>query len=83
MAKKAKLPKDVNKKAKSVVDMATEINDGGKTSDGKSAAAVALGRKGGLKGGKARAEALTAKRRREIAQQAAAARWGKANGKKG
>jgi hypothetical protein len=37
--------------------------------------AAALGRLGGLKGGKARAEALTAKRRREIARAAARARW--------
>lgn len=74
MAKKAKLPADTNKKAKSVVDMAT--GESTLTSDGKNAAAVALGRQGGLKGGKARAAALTAKRRREIAQKAAAARWG-------
>lgn len=37
--------------------------------------AVALGRRGGLKGGPARALALTAKRRREIARAAAVARW--------
>jgi hypothetical protein len=37
--------------------------------------AAALGRLGGLKGGRARAEALSAKRRREIAQKAARARW--------
>ena len=41
----------------------------------KNPAAVALGRLGGLKGGKARAEALSAKRRREIAQKAARKRW--------
>lgn len=75
MAKKKLLPKDTNKKAKSVVDMATG-GDSETTLDGKNAAAVALGRKGGLKGGKARAAALTAKRRREIAKKAAAARWG-------
>ena len=75
MAKKKALPKDTNKKAKSVVDLAT--GEGKETTlDGKNAAAVALGRKGGLKGGKARAASLTAKRRREIAQKAAAARWG-------
>lgn len=38
--------------------------------------AVALGRKGGKIGGKARAESLTAKERREIAVKAARARWG-------
>ena len=40
-------------------------------------AASAMGRKGGLKGGKARAESLTAKKRTEIAKKAAAARWKK------
>lgn len=39
--------------------------------------AAALGRLGGLKGGPARAAALTARRRREIAQAAARARWKK------
>jgi hypothetical protein len=38
--------------------------------------AAALGRLGGLKGGPARAAALSAKRRREIARAAARARWG-------
>lgn len=44
----------------------------------KNPAAVALGRLGGLKGGKARAAKLTAKRRKEIASKAAKIRW-KAN----
>ena len=43
----------------------------------KNPAAVALGRLGGLKGGKARAERLTSERRVEIAKKAAKARWGK------
>ena len=38
---------------------------------------VALGRLGGLKGGKARAEKLTPDQRSEIAKKAAQARWGK------
>jgi hypothetical protein len=42
---------------------------------GKDAAAVTLGRKGGLKGGNARAEKLTPEQRSEIAKKAAAARW--------
>jgi hypothetical protein len=42
---------------------------------GKDPAAVALGRKGGLKGGKARAAKLTAEQRSEIAKRAASARW--------
>ena len=41
----------------------------------KDSAAVALGRRGGLKGGKARAAKLTAAERSEIAKRAAAARW--------
>jgi hypothetical protein len=43
------------------------------TEDGKNAAAVALGRMGG----KARAESMSAKRRKEIASKAARSRWGK------
>lgn len=41
----------------------------------KNPAAVALGRLGGLKGGKARAEALSGKERKEIASNAAKKRW--------
>lgn len=43
----------------------------------KNPAAVALGRLGGLKGGKARAEKLSAEKRVEIAKKAAQTRWGK------
>ncbi len=43
----------------------------------KNPAAVALGRLGGLKGGKARARQLSARKRAEIAKKAARARWGK------
>ncbi len=42
----------------------------------KDPAAVALGRKGGLKGGMARAKKLTAEERSEAARKAARARWG-------
>lgn len=41
----------------------------------KNPAAVALGRLGGLKGGKARAEILSQKQRSQIAKKAARARW--------
>jgi hypothetical protein len=44
---------------------------------GKNVHAAALGRLGGLKGGPARADALSAARRREIARKAARARWRK------
>jgi hypothetical protein len=45
--------------------------------EGKNPHAVALGRLGGLKGGKARASKLTPEQRKEIAKRAANARWGK------
>ena len=43
----------------------------------KNPAAVALGRLGGLKGGKARANKLTPEQRKEIAKKAANSRWAK------
>jgi hypothetical protein len=46
---------------------------------GKNPAAVALGRKGGLKGGKARAAKLTPQQRSEIAKKAAESRWRRAD----
>lgn len=79
MAKIKKIPKDINQRAKSIVDIVTsEIEDTKeveKTDIQK--AAAALGRKGGLKGGKARAKVLTAEQRSEIAKKGAAARWHK------
>ena len=77
MAKKVKLPADINKRAKSIVDIATGENQETGPVDEVKAAAAALGRLGGLKGGKARANALSPKKRSEIAKKAAAARWGK------
>ncbi len=72
-----KLPADTNKRAKAIVDALTsEDKDTTSQEDLIKAAAAALGRKGGLKGGNARAVALTPKRRTEIAKKAAAARWG-------
>ena len=47
---------------------------------GKNPAAVALGRQGGLKGGNARAKAMTPEQRKAIAQKAAKARWAKEKG---
>jgi hypothetical protein len=71
---KKKTPEDVNILAKFILDKTTMEQA---VSEGKNPAAVALGRLGGLKGGKARAESLTAKKRKEIAQKAAVARWSK------
>jgi hypothetical protein len=74
---KTKRPKDTNVLAKSIVDIATGEQQDETTSDAIKAAAAALGRKGGLKGGPARAKALSSKKRSEIAKKAAAARWHK------
>jgi hypothetical protein len=80
---KIKRPTDINQRAKSIVDIATgEVSETKEEKDLIKAAASALGRKGGLKGGKARAKALTANRRSEIAKKAAAARWHKKSNKK-
>ena len=73
MPKRLSRPKDLNQLAASVVNDATQYF----STREKNPAAVALGRLGGLKGGKARAEKLSAKRRKTIAQKAALARWEK------
>lgn len=77
MAKRSKKPADLNRLAASIVSEAT-----GETPEpvpdpdaGKDPAAVELGRRGGLEGGKARAKKLSAKQRSEIAKKAAATRW--------
>jgi hypothetical protein len=66
---------DIFKLAHAIVELATDEKP--QEPETKNPHAVALGRLGGLKGGKARAEKLTAKRRKEIAQEAAQARWKK------
>ncbi len=75
MAKKTKMPTDVNQRAKAIVDFATSAEDLPDPDEGKDPAAVALGRKGGLKGGKARAEKLSPEERSEAAKKAVQARW--------
>jgi hypothetical protein len=73
-----KRPRDPNQLAKSIVGIATgQIEDREPTPEeqGKDPAAVALGRKGGLKGGKARARKLTAAQRKRAAKKAALHRW--------
>jgi len=68
--------KDINQLAKSILDIAT-----GETKDKniikKAPEKSVKGRSGGLKGGSARANKLTAKQRSEIAKKAASARWNK------
>ena len=66
-----KRPADVVGHAVHVMRIATGEIDDLTTDDGKNAAAVALGRMGG----KARAEGMSAKRRKEIAKKAAKSRW--------
>jgi hypothetical protein len=73
-----KLPRDVNARAARIVAISTgqiEVST-------KNPAAVALGRLGGLKGGKARAAKLSAARLKEIGKSGAAKRWGKKKSKK-
>lgn len=72
----SKKSRDINVLASQIVNEATEEQEQ-KNLNGKNPAAVALGRLGGKKGGKARAEKLTPKRRSEIAKKAAQARWSK------
>lgn len=69
--------KDVNLLAKSIVDEATGELLSEATQEGKDPLAVLLGRRGGLKGGRARAASLSAEKRSEIAKKAARARWDK------
>jgi hypothetical protein len=80
MAKHLKRPRDTNQLAKLMVDILTgQVEDREPTPEeqGKDPAAVSLGRKGGLKGGKARAEKLSSEQRRESARHAVRARWDK------
>ncbi len=72
-----KRPKDTNQRAKYIADLLTGEATEPNPDEGKNPAAVALGRLGGLKGGKARASKLSAKKRKEIAQKAAKKRWSK------
>jgi len=75
---KKKRPTDICQLAYQIVQEATQEEKPIEPSiKEKNPAAVALGRLGGLKGGRARAEKLSPKKRKEIAKKAARARWGK------
>lgn len=76
MQKRSSKRGDINTLAKSIVDQATG-NAPIEPPPEKNPAAVALGRLGGLKGGKARAAKLSPAKRKAIAKKAAAKRWGK------
>jgi hypothetical protein len=73
MPKRSSKKPDTNQLAKSIVEKATHGEK--KKPQQKNAAAVELGRLGGIKGGPARKAALSPERRREIAKQAAERRW--------
>lgn len=76
-AKRLKRPRDPVQLGKLVGDILTgQVEDRQATPEG-GADAVEFARKGGLKGGKARAEVLSSQRRTEIAKKAASARWKK------
>jgi len=76
--KAPKRPRDMNQLAKHIAGIATgEVESD--PYEGKNPLAVELGRKGGLKGGRARAKSLTPQRRKEIAKLAAEARWKKSD----
>lgn len=76
MATKPKRPRDTNQLAKFIVDLASGEADE-PTGVVKGAAAVARGRKGGLKGGVSRMSKLSDAERSALAQSAAEARWKK------
>jgi hypothetical protein len=73
----SKRPRDLNSLAASIVGEATGEAKPKPDEPEKDPAAVSLGRKGGLKGGPARAAKLSARKRTLIAKRAAQARWGK------
>ena len=66
--------RDFNQMARAVVEHVERIAD---EEPGKNPAAVALGRRGGLKGGRARMDSLTPEQRRQLGLKGAKARWGK------
>jgi len=74
------LPKDSNKRAYEIFRLSVEEPEEKAAEPEKSEISkylAKIGRKGGLKGGKARAESLSAERRKEIAEEAAKKRWAK------
>ena len=80
-AKRLKRPRDPVQLGKLIGDILTgQVEDRAPSrpdDPNKDQAAVALGRKGGLKGGRARAEKMSAAERTEIARKAAKTRWDK------
>jgi hypothetical protein len=75
--RRPKRPTDANQLGKLIVDLSTGEMTETSVPD---SAAVDFARSGGLKGGRARSDALTPEKRHEIARAAARKRWGKAGG---
>ncbi len=74
MRRSSNLPNDPNQRAAALVRLSTEEP---KQTESVTEYLASIGRKGGLKGGKARAKLLTASKRKAIAIKAAKARWAK------
>jgi hypothetical protein len=66
---------DINQMASNLIDAISGDLPAEAPESGKNPAAVALGRLGGLKGGKARAAKLSDRKRKAIAKKAALVRW--------
>jgi hypothetical protein len=81
MPKRSSKPRDLNSMAAAIVAQATSDEPVPDPDEGKNPAAVALGRLGGQKGGKARAAKLTPEERSDIARKAAQVRWNDSGGK--
>lgn len=77
MPKRSSKPRDLNALAARIVDQATDESSAPDSVEDKNPHAVALGRIGGRKGGKARAKKLTPAQRSEQARKAAQRRWQK------
>lgn len=78
-SRKPKRPRDINELGVTIAKLATGELAEEAPEDHRNPAAVALGRMGGLKGGKARAAKMTPEQRRESARRAAAKRWASSN----
>jgi hypothetical protein len=79
MPKRSSNQKDTQQLARRVLDAIVPDAEPKQAQPAKNPAAVALGRLGGLKGGKARAAKLSKRKRSEIARIAAQARWSATN----
>jgi hypothetical protein len=75
MVRRPKRPRDPNQLGKLIVDLS--VGEASEATPVPDSPAVEFARQGGLKGGQARAVALTPERRREIARIAAKGRWKK------